>query len=71
LDKFCVGDEVYHELTMITEYLPKSYLVKQLQSNLNKTYHIEQTQGKCAGAKINVTATLEEELQELFNNKPD
>ena len=30
LDKFCVGDEVYHELTMITDGLPKSYLVKQL-----------------------------------------
>ena len=24
LDKFCVGDEVYHELTMIREDLPKS-----------------------------------------------
>ena len=71
LDKFCVGDEVYHELTMITEDLPKSYLVKQLRGNLNKIYHIEQTQGKYPGAKINFTATLEEHVKELLNNKPE
>ena len=71
LDKFCVGDEVYHELTMITEDLPKSYLVKQLQSNLNKTYHIEQTQGKYPGTKVNFTATLQEHIKELLNNKPE
>ena len=71
LDKFCVGDEVYHELTMITEYLPKSYLVKQLRGNLNKTYHIEQTQGKYPGAQINFTATLQEHIKELLNSQPE
>ncbi|CAB4001754.1 Hypothetical predicted protein [Paramuricea clavata] len=35
LDKFCVGDSFYHELTMITDGLPKSYLVKQRRSQLN------------------------------------
>lgn len=30
LDKFCVGDEVYHEMTIHTDDLPKSYLIKQL-----------------------------------------
>ena len=29
LDKFCVGDTFYHELSMITDGLPRSYLVKQ------------------------------------------
>ena len=50
---------------MITEDLSKSYLVKQIQGNLNKTYHIEQTEGTYAGAKIDVTATLEEHIKEL------
>ena len=50
LDKFCVGDEVYHELSMIVEGLPKSYLLKQKRSDLNKTYHIERTPGKYPGA---------------------
>ena len=36
LDKFCVGDEVYHELSMISEGLPKSYLVKQKRNEMNK-----------------------------------
>ena len=66
-----MGDEVYHELTMITEDLPKSYLVKQLRGNLNKTYHIEQTQGKYPGAKINFTATLQEHIKELLTSKPE
>ena len=43
---------------MIMEDLSKSYLVKQLQGNRDKTYHIEQTQGKYPGAKINFTARL-------------
>ena len=35
LDKFCVGDEAYYELSMITEGLPKSYLVKQSRTAMN------------------------------------
>ncbi len=31
LDKFCVGDEVYHEFTTLSEDLPKSYLIKPLR----------------------------------------
>ena len=38
LDKFCVGDEVYHELSVTIEGLQKSYLIKQLRGELNKTY---------------------------------
>ncbi|KAL9977503.1 hypothetical protein ACROYT_G014911 [Oculina patagonica] len=52
LDKFGVGDEVYHELTMVFEGMPKSYLVKQLRSNVNKTYHIERTPGKFPGGDM-------------------
>ena len=71
LDKFCVGDEVYHELTMHTDDLPKSYLIKQLRSNLNKTYTIDRTQGKFPGAAINFTSTLKEHIKELLIEKPE
>ena len=71
LDKFCVGDEVYHEMTIHTDDLPKSYLIKQLRSDLNKTYHIERTQGKYPGAAINFTATLKQHIQQLLNDKPE
>ena len=71
LDKFCVGDEVYHEMTIHTDDLPKSYLIKQLRSDLNKTYHIERTPGQYPGAAINFTATLKQHIQQLLNDKPE
>ena len=36
LDKFCVGDSFYHEISMITDSLQRSYLVKQCRDELNK-----------------------------------
>ena len=71
MDKFCVGDEVYHELSMITEGLPKSYLVKQLRTNLNKTCHIERTAGEYPGASISFTSTLRELIKELLETSPE
>ena len=52
LDKFCVGDAFYHELTMTFESLPRSYLVKQCRDDLNKICHIDPLQGKYIGAKV-------------------
>ena len=66
-----MGDEVYHELLMITERLPKSYLVKQLRTNLNKTYHIERTAGEYPGASISFTSTLREHIKELLETSPE
>ena len=43
--KFCVGDCFYHELTMVTDGLPKSYLVKQRRDQLNKICHVTPTPG--------------------------
>ena len=36
LDKFYVSDEFYHEVTMIVDSLPRSYLIKQRRDQLNK-----------------------------------
>ena len=38
LDKFCIGEEAYHELTMTegNDGLPRSYLIKQCKDDLNK-----------------------------------
>jgi hypothetical protein len=71
LDKFCVGDEVYHELSVLSEDLPRSYLIKQKRSALNKTYHIERTCGQCPGARINFTSTLSEHVKDLLAQKPE
>ena len=71
LDKFCVGDEVYHELSIQSERLPKSYLIKQLRTDLNNTYHIERTDVKCSGAKLDFSSTLAAHVQELLLHKTE
>ncbi len=38
LDKFCVGDNFYHELSMIVNGLPRSYLVKQCRHDLKANF---------------------------------
>ncbi|KAJ7327833.1 hypothetical protein OS493_026112 [Desmophyllum pertusum] len=71
MDKFCMGDDVYHELTMMAEGLPKSYLIKQSRAQFNKTYHIERTPGKYPGASINFTTTLQDHVRELLRKEPE
>ena len=58
-------------MTTHTDDLPKSFLIKQLRSNLNKTYHRERTQEKFPGAASNFTATLKQHIQQLLNDKPE
>ena len=52
LDKFCIGDAAYHELTMYSggEHLPRSNLIKQCKDDLNKLYHITRSTGVAPGA---------------------
>ena len=51
LDKFCIGDAAYHELTMLCEGLPRSYLIKQCKDDINKLSHIVRTPGTAQGAQ--------------------
>ena len=43
LDKFCASDELYHELSVFSESLPRSYLIKQKRNELTKLCHLERT----------------------------
>ena len=58
LDKFCVGDSFYHEISMITDSLPRSYLVKQCRDELNKMCKIEPLNAKFEGAKVTCVETV-------------
>lgn len=55
MDKFCISDASYHELTCCTggDELPKSYLIKQCKEDLNKLIYIERTPGEANGAAHN------------------
>ena len=52
LDKFCVGDSFFLELTKVTNGLPKSYLIQQCRANFNKLCHIDRLPGKAPGVKV-------------------
>ena len=58
LDKFCVGDSFYHEISMITDSLQRSYLVKQCRDELNKMCKIEPLNAKFEGAKVTSAETV-------------
>lgn len=61
LDKFCIADSAYHELTMSSggEGLPRSYLIKQCKTDLNSLCHIERTPGEAEGAQLEFKSELE------------
>ena len=58
IDKFGVGDEFIHELTMTVEGLPKSYLFKQCRNELNESCIIKSTPGKAPGAQHSFSKLL-------------
>ena len=65
LDKFCIGDAAYHELTMCSGGgdLPRSYLIKQCKDDLNKLCHITRTPGVAPGAQLDIATELESVLK--------
>ena len=72
LDKFCVGDNFYHELTMVVDGLPKSYLViKQRRSQLNDICHITSTPGEAEGAQMSFNDLLKERIKDYVESHPN
>lgn len=69
LDKFCVGDAFYHELTMIADGLPKSYLVKQQRDKLNDICHISPIPGNAEGAQMSFTDLLKERVADMMGRE--
>ena len=64
MDKFCIGEAAYHELTCFPagEQLPISYLIKQCKDDLNKHVYIERTPEVATGAALN----FEDELRHII-----
>ena len=65
IDKFGVGDEFIHELTMTVEGLPKSYLFKQCRNALNESCYIKSTPGKAPGAQHSFSKLLADQIQNM------
>ena len=65
LDKFCIGDQAYHELSMLpgNEELPCSNLIKQCKDDMNKLCDITRTPGPAEGAQLDFLKELESVIQ--------
>ena len=70
LDKCCVGDSFYHELSILNDLL-KSYLIKQRRTQLNDMCHIISTPGKAEGAEVSFKELLNERVQDFINQNPE
>ena len=67
MDKFCIGEAAYHELTMFSPSndLPKSYLIKQCKDDMKNICHVTRTPGSAQGAQVDFM----EELQSVIQRK--
>ena len=71
LDKFCVRDSFYHELTMTVSGLPKSSLVKQRRDQLNEICHINPTPGSAEDAQMSFTGLLKARVLDLISREKE
>ncbi|EDO30267.1 predicted protein, partial [Nematostella vectensis] len=71
LDKYCVGDNFYHELSMISNGLPKSYLIKQCRDNYNDLCHIKDLPNNHLGSKCSFAELLTIHAADFLDNNPD
>lgn len=65
LDKLCIGDAAYHEMTMVPggEGMPRSYLIKQCKNDVNKLCHVTRTPGPAEGAQVDFNSEQEKVIR--------
>lgn len=67
MDRFSVSEEFYHQLTMVCDGLPRSYLVKQCKNQLNELSHLTVTPGKSQGVQTSFKELLKEQIIDLVS----
>lgn len=65
MDKFAVGDAFIHELSMVVDGMPKSYLIKQCRDKLNSTCSVKPIPGGQCGAQVSFKESLTNKLKLL------
>ena len=71
LDKFYVSDELYHEFAIAYDDMPRSYLIKQRRSDLNKMCHIERVPGTYPGAQCSFKELLQQHVKNYLEANPE
>ena len=67
MDKFAVGDPFVHELSMLVNGMPRSYLIKQCRDNINSSCTVKPTSGPEPGAQISFKESLINKLNSLVS----
>ena len=62
-------DALYHENTAVCDGLPRSYLIKQLRSDMN--IHIQRTPGGSEGAEVDVEQELKCAIHSIIAEHPN
>ena len=71
MDKFGVGDEFVHELSMsVADFPIKSYLIKQRRAELNRQVKITTTPGLAPGAQYSFKLLLKERIKDMVGTSP-
>ena len=71
MDKFGVGDEFVHELSMsVADFPIKSYLIKQRRAELNRQVKITTTPGLAPGAQYSFKSLLKERIKDMVGTSP-
>ena len=71
LDRFCVSGELYHELSLVYDDLPRSYLIKQKRSELNNLCHVQKVLGKFPGAQVSFSDTIKNHIRDFLVSHPN
>ena len=69
VDRFCVSDEAYHELSSISKDLPPLYRVKRARLSLNSTLELQRFSGPLPGAYRPLRDALTREIQNVVSNR--
>jgi hypothetical protein len=69
VDRFCVSDEAYHELSSISKDLPPLYRVKRARLSLNSTLELQRFSGPLPGAYRPLHDALTREIQNVVSIK--
>lgn len=66
-----MSDKLYHELTFLNNDLPRSYLIKQKRSDLNKLSHVERVPDNSPGPQITFVDKQKDHSREYFKSHPN
>ena len=69
VDRFCVSDEAYHELSSISKDLPPLYRVKRARLSLNSTLELQRFSGPLPGAYHPLRGALAREIQNVVSDQ--